>query len=291
MVVALNLRRHTRQLPLESHPTSFGIGVRGESHRVSAILLATNPGCRDSCGIVGSRCLPVVIWWIRPPEWTKGEPSGVTTAKRQPAVSELLVAALTNEEPGSYLVAAADARRTLLEAGFHVPSWRDFVSDHPPRPGHNNMDDGEPGPRQGWQVVSSMSLEEQFVSSSLWPRLTLQSRVLFRSQGGPMARPITAGSIHSRSVCFFCACLPVWPATRFSCPWRGFWDVGGSRWRVQPHGFAVRQGAECRSTSVCRTWIWPIQTRLTTAVWRLWLMGSPCFKEHSWPCTPRSCQF
>ena len=119
--------------------------------------------------------------------WSSWADCLVTTAKRQPAVAELLVAALTNEEPGSYLVAAADARRALLEAGFHAPGWRDFVSDHPPRPGHNNMDDGEPGPRQGWQVVSSMSLEEQFVSSSLWPRLTLQSRALFRSQGGPMA--------------------------------------------------------------------------------------------------------
>ena len=49
------------------------------------------------------------------------------------------------------------------------------------------MDDGEPGSRLGWQAVSSMSLEERFVSTSFWPRLTLQSRALFRSQGGPMA--------------------------------------------------------------------------------------------------------
>ena len=246
--------------------------------------------------------------------WSSWADCLVTTAKRQPAVAELLVAALTNEEPGSYLVAAADARRALLEAGFHAPSWRDFVSDHPPRPGHNTMDDGEPGPRQGWQVVSSMSLEEQFVSSSCGrasrssPVPCSGPRRQWRVCLSPVSlSPITAGSIHSRSVCFFCAasgslfpplCAPAGVAchstlvatTAQRAPWWGSWDVGVSR-RVQPHGFAVRQGAECRSTSVCRTWIWPVQTRLTTAVWRLWLMGSPFFREHnSWPWTPRSCQ-
>ena len=62
------------------------------------------------------------------------------------------------------LDAAGDFRHTLWEAGFHAPGWRDFVSD-PPRLGHNNIDDGEPGTRRGWQVVSLMSLEERFVSN------------------------------------------------------------------------------------------------------------------------------
>ena len=245
MVVALILRRHARQLPPESHPTSVGIGVRGESHRVSANLFATNPGCRDSCRVVGSRCPPVAIRWIGPPEWTKGEPSGVlvqlgrflvTTAKRQPAVAEQLVAALTNGEPGSYLDAAADACRVLLEADFRAPGWRDFVSDHPPRPGHNNMDDGEPGSRQGWQVVSSMSFggtvcELEFVAAPHAPVLCFVpvpgrpigefafhqlpcrpspvrfSAVPFASSAPPLA----PSSLH-------CAYLPVWPATRLSWP-------------------------------------------------------------------------
>ena len=119
-----------------------------------------------------------------------------TTAKRQPAVAEQLVTALTNGASGSYLDAVGDSRHTLLEAGFRAPGGRDFVSDHPPRPGQNNMDDGELGSRFGWQAVSSMSLEERFVSTSLWPRFTLQSRALFRSQGGPMASvPFTCLSI------------------------------------------------------------------------------------------------
>ena len=61
--------------------------------------------------------------------------------------------------------------------GGWVPVWADLT----------NFDDVEPGTRPGWQQVSSMLLEERFVSDSLWPRLTPQRRALFRSQRGPMA--------------------------------------------------------------------------------------------------------
>ena len=60
------------------------------------------------------------------------------------------------------------------------------------------------------------------------------------------APPLAPSSLH-------CAHLPVWPAhstlvatTAQRALWWGFWDEGVSRWRVLPHGFVVRQGAECR---------------------------------------------
>ena len=103
MWLLLSFCAGTRANYLLSHPTSVGIGVRCESHGVSANLFATNPGCRDSCGVVGSHCPPVVIGWIGPPEWTKGEPSGVLIqlGRLFGAVAEQLVAALTNGESGS----------------------------------------------------------------------------------------------------------------------------------------------------------------------------------------------
>ena len=60
-----------------------------------------------------------------------------TTAKRQPAVAEQLVVALTNREPGRHLESAVESRERLLDAGFLAPVWRDFTGDHsspPPLP-------------------------------------------------------------------------------------------------------------------------------------------------------------
>ena len=140
------------------------------------------------------------------------------------------------------LVACCWRQVSTLQAG-------ETFSDHPPRPGHNNMDDGEPGPRQGWQVVSSMSLEEQFVSSSLWPRLTLQSRALFRSQGGPFASlPFTSFPGAASGSLFPPLYVPAGvachstlvAATAQRAAQLGFWDVGVSRWRVQAHASVVR---------------------------------------------------
>ena len=40
---------------------------------------------------LGSRCPPVVIWWIGPPEWTKGEPSGVLVQLGRPPPNDSLL--------------------------------------------------------------------------------------------------------------------------------------------------------------------------------------------------------
>ena len=95
-----------------------------------------------------------------------------------------------------------ESRERLLDAGFRAPMWRDFTGDHLPRPGRGNLDDAEPGSRLGWQQVSSMTLEECYVRNGLWPRLSPQSRALFRSQGGPLVSvPYT--------------CFPIAPHCRF----------------------------------------------------------------------------
>ena len=123
------------------------------------------------------------------------------------------------------------------------------------------MEDGEPGSRLGWQVVSSMSLEEPFVSTSLWPRLTLH-RALVPFRGRPHGEcalhhqsATTADSTLSRSACFFyaafgslslslrvlagVACHSTLVATTAQCAqWQWFWDAGVSQWKVRPHGFS-----------------------------------------------------
>ena len=189
----------------------------------------------------GSRVSPAACW----SSWAD---CLVTTAKRQAVVAELLVAALTNEEPGSCLVAAADARCVLLEAGFHAPGWRDFVSNHPPRPGHNNM-----ARVTGCllDVSGGTVCELEFVAA---PHAPVPCFV-------PVpGRPNGEFAFHQLP------CRPSLPV-RFTAVLRRLWlplpplcvlagvachstlvattaalGRGGSWWRVQPHGFAVRQG-------------------------------------------------
>ena len=165
----------------------LGADISPESWEVANLPL--------SLGWLGLRSAPRVS---KAAYWSSWAECVQTTAKRQPAVAEQLVAALTNREPGRHLESAVESRERLLDAGFLAPVWRDFTGDHSPRPGRCNLDDAEPGSRHGWQQVSSMTLEECFVRNYLWPRL----RALFRSQGGPLA------SVP-------CTCFPIAPHCRF----------------------------------------------------------------------------
>ena len=78
------------------------------------------------------------------------------------------------------------------------------------------MDDGEPGSRHGWQVVSMMSLEERFVSTNFGhasrsnPAPCSVRReapwASWRVSPSPVSQsPSTACSTLSRSACFFYA--------------------------------------------------------------------------------------
>ena len=125
-----------------------------------------------SLGGLGLRSAPRVS---KAAYWSSWAECVQTTAKRQLAVAEQLVAALTNQEPGRHLESTVESRERLLDAGFRAPVWRDFTGDHP---SPHALDDAEPGSRLGWQQVSS---------NGLWPRLSPQSTALFRSQGRPSA--------------------------------------------------------------------------------------------------------
>ena len=72
--------------------------------------------------------------------------------------------------------------------------------------------------------------------------------------------------------------------------WLGCWAAEASHWRVPPREFVARQGPGCRWTFVCRTWIWPVQMRSTTATLRSSPMASLSSRVLSWQWTPRPCQ-
>ena len=248
---------HFAQAPAPTTSTDpFHLRWRWSLLRTTPCL--AEPVCSGSWGekFLRSRgevpVLSVVTGWIGPPEWAKGESSGLLVQLGGLLRDYRQTAARRGRSVGGSVDEWEHQDRISMQLETLDTGWREFVSDHPPRPGHNNVDDGEPESRRGWQVVSSMCLEERFVSLKLWPRLTLQSRALFRSQGGPLAEcalqpvsqsPTTAGSTLSRSACFFyaasgslflhCAYLPVWPATRLLWPpprsvlcGGGFWTSG-----------------------------------------------------------------
>ena len=138
-----------------------------------------------------------------------------------------------------------------------APGWRDFVNTHFPRPGQNDMDDGERGSRFGWQVGSSMCLEHQFVATfhGLVFAGRPRSECSFHQFPNFSPQPIRLSAVPRASstplfgsfllrvlVCMACHSILV-ATTAQRVLWQGFWDVGVSQWEVRPHGFVARQGA------------------------------------------------
>ena len=234
-------------------------------------------------GVVGCRCPPVVTGWIGPPEWAKGKSSsllvqlgGLLGDHRQTAARRGRAVGGSVDEWNTRIVSRRSWRlSTHVVGGGGSRSRLERFRRRPPS-APRAQQHGRRRIRR-WQVVSSMSLEEWFVSTSLLPRLTLQSRTLFRSQGGPLASvPFTSFPVPPQPVRFSdipCASStpplapsPLVPAgvachstlvatTAQRALWWGFWDVGGSQWKVRPHlfvardgphGFVSRQGPECR---------------------------------------------
>ena len=105
---------------------------------------------------------------------------------RHPQVGEMMTTALTDNAPGHHLQAAVTCRERLLDVGFEAPSWVDLQRGAQPR--QNELDDAEPGiKKHGWQFGATQKVEDCFLSGAMWPRLSLPSRALLRSQGGPLA--------------------------------------------------------------------------------------------------------
>ena len=93
--------------------------------------------------------------------------------------------------------AAASCRERLLDVSFEAPPWQDLQRGALPR--QHELDDALK--RHGWQFGASQEVDDYFLSGDLWPRLSLPSRALLRSQGGPLAGlPFTCFPIaaHSR---------------------------------------------------------------------------------------------
>ena len=152
------------------------------------------------------------------------------------------------------------------------------------------------------------------MSTSLWPRLSFQSRAQFRSEGGTMAS-VSFTSFPISHHCkfdsqpfrvlflrrFWFLLLPLRVLAGVAChstpvptPCSVLCGMGsGTR------GFCSGKcGCICLSPGRARvsvnvrvqTWTWPVHTRWTTVFWRWWLMGFPCIREHRWLWTPHSCQ-
>ena len=109
-----------------------------------------------------------------------------TVQQRYPAVGDQISSALSRGAPGRYLDAAASCRERLLDVSFELPPWEDLQRGALPR--QHELDDAEPGvKRHGWQFGASQKVDDCFLSGALWPGLSLPSRALLRSQGGPLA--------------------------------------------------------------------------------------------------------
>ena len=103
------------------------------------------------------------------------------------------------------------------------PPWEDLQKGALPR--QHGLDDAEPGvKRHGWQFGASQKVDDCFLSGALWPGLSLPSRALLRSQGGPLAGlpftcfPGTSPPSLEAPSSFFRSQLPVWPFSRFQWP-------------------------------------------------------------------------
>ena len=135
LAAASLLRRHQGKFPLESHPPGADGGVCCEPLSFFEGISDTDLGCGNppeswevanlplSLGGLGLRCAPRAS---KAAYWSSWAECVQTTAKRQPAVAEQLVAALANREPGRHLESAVESREWLLDAGFLAPVWREF---------------------------------------------------------------------------------------------------------------------------------------------------------------------
>ena len=261
------LCRHQGKFPLESHSPAqteeyvvnhtaslkecltriLGVDISPESWEVANLPL--------SLGGLGLRSAPRVS---EAAYWSSWADCVQTTAKRQPAVAEQLVAALMNREPGRHLESAVESRERLLEHLFGEISqvttphaldeaiWT--MQNQGPDMGGNRC------PPWHWRnALSEMACGPASLPNpehcsahkeGLW-------RVCFT-----LVSPLlpTAGSTHNRS-CLVVASLlaasslhlsqlPVWLATQFSWPPLSSLRCG---WGVGPQRLCI---GECRRASL-----------------------------------------
>ena len=187
------------------------------------------------------------------------------------APSEMMTTALTDNVPGRDLEAAVTCRERLLEA----PSWEDLQRGAQPR--QNEMDDGELGVKKhGWQFGATQKVEDCFLSGATWPRLSMPSRALLRSQGGPMAWHSRFDAQPFQILLLRRLWLQLLSSVRNSpcglsldsrghhraaCTTAVSWVGGVLLWRARRHASVER-----RAPSVSRTWITPVASFWTISV-------------------------
>ena len=102
--------------------------------------------------------------------------------ERHPEVADLIVGGAISPCLGS----ACKAATTLDEVdGFEVPSWSAVTAGQ--RPPIMEVEDSEPGVRQGWQHAAAIRIESSFRTEILMPRMSPVEQALLRSQSGPCA--------------------------------------------------------------------------------------------------------
>ena len=178
--------------------------------------------------------------------------------ERHATIADLFIRSLdAPPESAFHLSGAVECRTLLTGVGFETPSWFVVASAPPRRP---TVAETDPAVRaHGWQFFASRAVEEQFVASTVTPRLTPTEQ----------AEMTCSDSLLTSSACCSCAACsspspcPLAPAgvavhstslatTVQHARGQGFWVPVGFRWRLQLPGCAGKLG--CLSMSSLETW-------------------------------------
>ena len=198
---------------------------------------------------------------------------------------------------------AVASRRQLATIGYDCPDWASLLEGARPR--QPNLDEVDPGvPTHGWQFFAAQAVAQRHRTVVVWPRLSETEQALFRSQSGPMSG-LPFSSVPSSPPTRFAPQLfrvlllrRFWLALSLSLSLlalagvavhsaslattvqrvreRESWGVGGSLWRAQRHGSAVKPELGTPPISSSGIWTFLLPT-MTPVVWRSLPDGLPLF--------------
>ena len=131
----------------------------------------------------------------------------------------------------------------LLEAGVHVPEWKEIEDGL--RPEGLGVSEWEPCEGRGWQRHASATMHDHYREEVVWPHFSSAERGMVRSQSGPLA-----------SVSF--TALPIHRISRMDpYPFRVLLLTRGRRLEVVAEGLCFRRvpGFRChRRLHASRRW-------------------------------------
>ena len=88
--------------------------------------------------------------------------------ERHPAIAEMMITHMGGGTAPCFQE-VRECQQSLEDAGFNILSWRELAESSPVR------------------EKATRKLEQQFVREEVWPGLGDPTKVLFRSQHGPLA--------------------------------------------------------------------------------------------------------